>query len=111
MLRFTQKKMCKISIIASVLVWNHIVLFLTISNHNLKFISMTDHDYLCFSHIAAMMASQDLKVVVGGIQMAEVLMQKLPDIFSVYFRREGMASQKNLYLFQYNLLTFIAVSL
>ena len=45
--------------------------------------------FLCFSHIAAMMASQDLKVVVGGIQMAEILMQKLSDIFNVYFRREG----------------------
>lgn len=36
-----------------------------------------------------MMASSDVKVVVGAIQMAEILMQKLPDIFSVYFRREG----------------------
>ncbi|KAL4220729.1 Ubiquitin-protein ligase [Mactra antiquata] len=45
------------------------------------------------SHIAAMMASQDLKVVVGGIQMAETLMQKLPDIFNVYFRREGVMHQ------------------
>lgn len=35
------------------------------------------------------MASSDLKVVVGGVQMAEILMQKLKDIFSVYFRREG----------------------
>lgn len=45
------------------------------------------------SHIAAMMASQDLKVVVGAIQMAEVLMQKLPDVFSIYFRREGVMHQ------------------
>lgn len=45
---------------------------------------------MSFSHIAAMMASQDLKVVVGAIQMAEVLMQKLPDVFSIYFRREGL---------------------
>ena len=36
-----------------------------------------------------MMASQDLKVVVGAVQMAHILMGKLPDIFSVYFRREG----------------------
>lgn len=36
-----------------------------------------------------MMASSDAKVVVGAIQMAEILMQKLADIFSVYFRREG----------------------
>ncbi|XP_052815932.1 E3 ubiquitin-protein ligase TRIP12-like isoform X2 [Mya arenaria] len=45
------------------------------------------------SHIAAMMASQDLKVVVGGIQMAEVLMQKLPNIFNVFFHREGVMHQ------------------
>lgn len=42
------------------------------------------------SHIAAMMASNDLKVVVAAIQMAEILMQKLPDVFSIYFRREGL---------------------
>uniref|UniRef100_A0A8C3DQA0 E3 ubiquitin-protein ligase n=1 Tax=Corvus moneduloides TaxID=1196302 RepID=A0A8C3DQA0_CORMO len=41
------------------------------------------------SHIASMLSSQDLKIVVGALQMAEILMQKLPDIFSVYFRREG----------------------
>ena len=29
------------------------------------------------------------RIVVGGIQMAEILMQKLPDVFHVYFRREG----------------------
>ncbi|XP_021365731.1 E3 ubiquitin-protein ligase TRIP12-like isoform X1 [Mizuhopecten yessoensis] len=45
------------------------------------------------SHIAAMMASQDLKVVVGAIQMADILMQKLADIFSVFFRREGVMHQ------------------
>ena len=36
-----------------------------------------------------MMASQDIRVVVGAVQMAHILMQKLPDVFSVYFRREG----------------------
>ncbi|NXH17777.1 TRIPC ligase, partial [Bucco capensis] len=41
------------------------------------------------SHIASMLSSQDLKIVVGALQMAEILMQKLPDIFSVYFRREA----------------------
>lgn len=41
------------------------------------------------SHIASMLSSQDLKIVVGSLQMAEILMQKLPDVFSVYFRREG----------------------
>lgn len=45
------------------------------------------------SHIAAMMASSDLKVVVGGVQMADILIQKLTDIFSVYFRREGVMHQ------------------
>ena len=35
------------------------------------------------------MASPDLKVVVGAFQMADILMQKLPDIFGVFFRREG----------------------
>ena len=38
------------------------------------------------------MASQDVKVVVGALQMANILMQKLPEIFSVYFRREGRYS-------------------
>lgn len=42
-----------------------------------------------FSHIASMLSSQDLKIVVGALQMAEILMHKLSDIFSVYFRREG----------------------
>jgi len=36
-----------------------------------------------------MLSSLDLKIVVGSLQMAEILMQKLPDVFSVYFRREG----------------------
>ncbi|XP_064615750.1 E3 ubiquitin-protein ligase TRIP12-like [Liolophura sinensis] len=45
------------------------------------------------SHIAAMMASHDLKVVVGAMQMADILMQKLPDVFSIYFRREGVMHQ------------------
>ncbi|XP_048836365.1 E3 ubiquitin-protein ligase TRIP12 isoform X4 [Brienomyrus brachyistius] len=49
------------------------------------------------SHIASMLSSQDLKIVVGALQMAEILMQKLPDVFSVYFRREGVMHQvKNL---------------
>ncbi|XP_058890460.1 E3 ubiquitin-protein ligase TRIP12-like isoform X2 [Acipenser ruthenus] len=49
------------------------------------------------SHIASMLSSQDLKIVVGALQMAEILMQKLPDVFGVYFRREGVMHQvKNL---------------
>lgn len=45
------------------------------------------------SHIAAMMASQDLKVVVGAMQMAHILMNKLPEVFSIFFRREGVMHQ------------------
>lgn len=45
------------------------------------------------SHIAGMMASQDLRIVVGALQMAEILMQKLPEVFGVHFRREGESSQ------------------
>ncbi|XP_049857305.1 E3 ubiquitin-protein ligase TRIP12 isoform X2 [Schistocerca gregaria] len=45
------------------------------------------------SHIAGMMASQDLRIVVGALQMAEILMQKLPDVFGVHFRREGVMYQ------------------
>lgn len=45
------------------------------------------------SHIAAMLSSNDLKIVVGALQLTEILMQKLPDIFSVYFRREGVMHQ------------------
>ncbi|XP_075952494.1 E3 ubiquitin-protein ligase TRIP12-like [Anarhichas minor] len=49
------------------------------------------------SHIASMLSSQDLKIVVGSLQMAEILMQKLPDVFIVSFRREGVMHQvKNL---------------
>ena len=51
-----------------------------------------------FSHIASMLSSQDLKIVVGALQMAEILMQKLPDIFSVYFRREGNSIHDNRWL-------------
>ncbi|XP_046393216.1 E3 ubiquitin-protein ligase TRIP12 isoform X4 [Ischnura elegans] len=45
------------------------------------------------SHIAGMMASQDLRIVVGALQMAEILMHKLPDVFGVHFRREGVMHQ------------------
>ena len=51
-----------------------------------------------FSHIAAMMASQDLKVVVSAIQMAHILMEKLPMIFSIFFRREGKRNKLSLSL-------------
>ena len=45
------------------------------------------------SHLAGMLSSQDLKIVVGAIQMAHILMQKLPDVFGVHFRREGVMHQ------------------
>lgn len=55
---------------------------------------MRIHQLFVSSHIAAMLASVDLRVVVGALQMAEILMQKLADIFSVYFRREGKQTHK-----------------
>ncbi|XP_055377638.1 E3 ubiquitin-protein ligase TRIP12 isoform X4 [Condylostylus longicornis] len=48
------------------------------------------------SHLAGMMASNDLRIVVGALQMAEILMQKLPDVFGTHFRREGVIHQINL---------------
>nr|XP_022913625.1 E3 ubiquitin-protein ligase TRIP12 isoform X2 [Onthophagus taurus] len=47
------------------------------------------------SHIAGMMASSDLRIVVGALQMADILMTKLPDVFGVHFRREGVMHQIN----------------
>ncbi|CAG9769753.1 unnamed protein product [Ceutorhynchus assimilis] len=47
------------------------------------------------SHIAGMMASSDLRIVVGALQMAEILMNKLPEEFGVHFRREGVLHQVN----------------
>ncbi|XP_069194932.1 E3 ubiquitin-protein ligase TRIP12 isoform X11 [Procambarus clarkii] len=45
------------------------------------------------SHLATMLSSHDLKIIVGAIQMAEILMIKLPEIFAIYFRREGVMHQ------------------
>nr|XP_018917455.1 PREDICTED: E3 ubiquitin-protein ligase TRIP12 isoform X1 [Bemisia tabaci]XP_018917456.1 PREDICTED: E3 ubiquitin-protein ligase TRIP12 isoform X1 [Bemisia tabaci] len=45
------------------------------------------------SHIAGMMASQDLRIVVGALQMAEILMTKLPNVFEIHFTREGVMHQ------------------
>ncbi|KAI4466325.1 e3 ubiquitin-protein ligase trip12 [Holotrichia oblita] len=47
------------------------------------------------SHIAGMMASNDLRIVVGALQMADILMTKLPDVFGVHFHREGVMHQIN----------------
>ena len=51
---------------------------------------------LVSSHIAGMMASNDLRIVVGALQMAEILMTKLPEVFGTHFRREGVMHQINL---------------
>lgn len=45
------------------------------------------------SQIASMLASVDTKILVSALQMCEILMQKMPDIFSVYFHREGVIHQ------------------
>ena len=45
------------------------------------------------SQIASMLASTDYKVVISALQMSEILMKKLPSIFSVYFYREGVVHQ------------------
>ena len=45
--------------------------------------------FVLHSHMSTMVSSQDLKIVVASIQMAHVLMEKLPDVFTVYFQREG----------------------
>ncbi|CAG4963376.1 unnamed protein product [Parnassius apollo] len=45
------------------------------------------------SHIAGMMASSDLRIVVGSLQLGEILMQRLPEEMAVQFRREGVLHQ------------------
>ncbi|KAJ2943828.1 hypothetical protein O0L34_g8156 [Tuta absoluta] len=45
------------------------------------------------SHIAGMMASSDLRIVVGALQLAEILMQRLPEEMGAQFRREGVLHQ------------------
>ena len=47
-------------------------------------------------HLATMLKAQDYRLVVGAMQMAEVLLQKLPDIFTLYFHREGVMHQLQL---------------
>eukprot|EP00054_Salpingoeca_dolichothecata_P027304 m.199673 g.199673 ORF g.199673 m.199673 type:complete len:1952 (-) comp25923_c0_seq1:47-5902(-) len=43
------------------------------------------------SYLTGMLGSADDKVVIGALQMAGTLMEKLPDIFHAYFRRKGVA--------------------
>uniref|UniRef100_A0A182RF34 E3 ubiquitin-protein ligase n=1 Tax=Anopheles funestus TaxID=62324 RepID=A0A182RF34_ANOFN len=47
---------------------------------------------LVSSHIAGMMASNDMRIVVGAMQMADILMHKLPEV-GMHFRREGVMHQ------------------
>ena len=42
------------------------------------------------SYIAGMLSSKDLRVVCSALQKADILMKKLPELFHVYFRREGV---------------------
>ena len=42
------------------------------------------------SLIGGMLKSRDLQILVNALQMAEILMQKLPEAFHVSFRREGV---------------------
>ena len=42
------------------------------------------------SQMAGMLVSSDLRTVVNALQMADILMQKLPEYFHVHFRREGV---------------------
>lgn len=40
-----------------------------------------------------MMASSDVRIVVGSLQLAQVLMMRLPDEMAAQFRREGVLHQ------------------
>ena len=43
--------------------------------------------------VASLLASNRLAYVATAIRLADVMMQKLPDIFSKYFKREGVLYQ------------------
>jgi E3 ubiquitin-protein ligase TRIP12 len=45
------------------------------------------------SQIAGMLSSQDLKITVAALQLSRTLLDKLPQEFSVHFRREGVLHQ------------------
>ena len=45
------------------------------------------------SHIASTLASSDYRIVVSALQMGDILMKKLPQIFSTHFHREGVVHQ------------------
>ena len=54
------------------------------------------HVPLLSSQIAGMLSSGDLRIIVGALQMSELLLQKMPDEFGVHFRREGVLHQVKL---------------
>ena len=45
------------------------------------------------SFVATLLASQDMSIVATAVKMCEVLMEKLPDIFDIYFQREGVVHE------------------
>ena len=51
------------------------------------------HVPLVSSQVAGMLSSGDLRIIVGALQMSELLLQKMPEEFSVHFRREGVLHQ------------------
>ena len=51
------------------------------------------HVPLLSSQIAGMLSSGDLRIIVGALQMSELLLSKMPDEFGVHFRREGVLHQ------------------
>lgn len=51
------------------------------------------HPAFLSSQVAGMLSSQDLKIIVAALQLSEVLLAKLPEQFSVHFRREGVLHQ------------------
>jgi len=51
------------------------------------------HAGLVSHQVAAMLSSQDLKIIVSAQQLSEILLEKLPEQFSVHFRREGVLHQ------------------
>ena len=50
-------------------------------------------DLAISSFIAALLCTNDLALIVSGLQIASVALEKLPDVFGVYFYREGVAHE------------------
>jgi hypothetical protein len=43
--------------------------------------------------VATLLASADMPIVATAVKICEVLMEKLPDIFDIYFQREGVVHE------------------